>query len=439
MAKPHPPILCLALIFLLSIIPVGLVHASSQRVLVVKLEGTISTMSVELVNEALDYACTDNIPVILVLNTPGGSLDSTFRIIELIEASRVPVVGYVYPRGSKAWSAGTYIILSTHVAAMAPFTIVGSCQPVTLLFGGSEPVTDAKTINALTAFLAERARMHGRNETAAELFVKENLNLNDEKAEEYGVIEVTAASIPELLEKIDGLRVTTAQGDFTINSRDADVLNWSPSLRILVLKAFSEPMIALLILTVGFYSLLFGLSTPGLGAEVVGSILLILGLIGVGMIRNINIGGLILIGLGAVLLFAELFIPGFGIVGGAGLVSTLIGSLLIFPREWMVSEEWLNTLYLVSIIIPLFLGGFFIFVAYKVIQARRKPPFLRGFIGDEGEVVEEITPEKEGFILYHGEYWKAKSSETLKPKQTVLITRKEGPVLIVQPKETEEK
>lgn len=439
MAKPHPLILCLALIFLLSIIPVGLVHASSQRVLVVKLEGTISTMSVELVNEALDYACRDNIPVILVLNTPGGSLDSTFRIIELIEASRVPVVGYVYPSGSKAWSAGTYIILSTHVAAMAPFTIVGSGQPVTLLFGGSEPVTDAKTINALTAFLAERARMHGRNETAAELFVKENLNLNDEKAEEYGVIEVTAASIPELLEKIDGLRVTTAQGDFTINSRDADVLNWSPSLRILVLKAFSEPMIALLILTVGIYSLLFGLSTPGLGAEVVGSILLILGLIGVGMIRNINIGGLILIGLGAVLLFAELYIQGFGIVGGAGLVSTLIGSLLIFPREWMVSEKWLNTLYLVSIIIPLFLGGFFIFVAYKVIQARRKPPFLRGFIGGEGEVVEEITPEKEGFILYHGEYWKAKSSETLKPKQTVLITRKKGPVLIVQPKETEEK
>jgi len=406
---------------------------------VVKLEGTISTMSVELVNEALDYAGTDNIPVILVLNTPGGSLDSTFRIIELIEASRVPVVGYVYPRGSKAWSAGTYIILSTHVAAMAPFTIVGSGQPVTLLFGGSEPVTDAKTINALTAFLAERARMHGRNETAAELFVKENLNLNDEKAEEYGVIEVTAASIPELLEKIDGLRVTTAQGDFTINSRDADVLNWSPSLRILVLKAFSEPMIALLILTVGIYSLLFGLSTPGLGAEVVGSILLILGLIGVGMIRNINIGGLILIGLGSVLLFAELFIPGFGIVGGAGLVSTLIGSLLIFPREWLVSEAWLNTLYLVSIIIPLFLGGFFIFVAYKVIQARRKPPFLRGFIGGEGEVVEEITPEKEGFILYHGEYWKAKSSETLKPKQTVLITRKQGPVLIVHSKETEEK
>jgi len=438
-AKPHPPILCLALIFLLSIIPVGLVHASSQRVLVVKLEGTISTMSVELVNEALDYAGTDNIPVILVLNTPGGSLDSTFRIIELIEASRVPVVGYVYPRGSKAWSAGTYILLSTHVAAMAPFTIVGSGQPVTLLFGGSEPVTDAKTINALTAFLAERARMHGRNETAAELFVKENLNLNDEKAEEYGVIEVTAASIPELLEKIDGLRVTTAQGDFTINSRDADVLNWSPSLRILVLKAFSEPMIALLILTVGIYSLLFGLSTPGLGAEVVGSILLILGLIGVGMIRNINIGGLILIGLGSVLLFAELFIPGFGIVGGAGLVSTLIGSLLIFPREWLVSEAWLNTLLLGKHNIPLFLGGFFIFVAYKVIQARRKPPFLRGFIGGEGEVVEEITPEKEGFILYHGEYWKAKSSETLKPKQTVLITRKKGPVLIVQPKETEEK
>ena len=439
MAKPELPILSLALIIIVSIMPVGLVDASPKKVLVVKLEGTISIMSAELLDEALDYAETKDLPVIMVLNTPGGSIDSTFKIIDLIEASRVPVVGYVFPSGAKAWSAGTYILLSTHVAAMAPFTIIGSGQPVMLFYGGSEPITDTKTINALTAYLAERARMHGRNETAAELFIKENLNLNDEKAMEYGVVEVTAASLPELLEKIDGLKVTTAQGEYTINSMEADVLNWSPSLRILVLKAFSEPMIALLMLTIGIYALLFGLSTPGFGAEVVGSILLVLGLMGVGMIRNINIGGLILIILGAILLFAELFIPGFGIVGGAGIVSTLIGSLLLFPREWMVSEAWLNTLYYVSIIIPLFLGGFFIFTTYKVIQARRRPPLPMGFVGGEGEVVEEITPEKEGFILYRGEYWKAKSSEPLKPKQTVIITRKEGPILIVQAKETEEK
>ncbi len=392
-------------------------------------------MSVELLKEALTYAEESDSPLILLLNTPGGSLDATFEIIKLIESSKVPVIGYVYPSGATAWSAGTYILFSTHIAAMAPHTIIGSCQPIALSFSGGQPVNDTKTINALTAFLVERAKMHNRNETVAKLCVQENLNLDNKEAKKWGVIEFIANSIDDLKTKIDGLTVLTASGNFTIKSKDANTINWSPSIRIRVLKTLSEPMIAFFMLMVGLYLLIFGLTSPGVGGEVVGGILLLLGLIGLGMIKDVNFGALLLIALGAILLLYELFTPGFGIVGGSGLVCTLIGSLLLFPREWAISHEWITTLYLASITIPLLLGGFFIFAAYKVIKARRKPPFLKYIIkGEEAVAVDEITPEKPGFVIYRGEYWKARSDTVIKQNENVIIVGKEGPILIVKPK-----
>jgi len=396
-------------------------------------------MSVELLKEALVYAEKNNSPLILLLNTPGGSLDATFEIIKLIESSKIPVVGYVYPSGATAWSAGTYILFSTHVAAMAPHTIIGSCQPIALSFGGGQPINDTKTINALTAFLVEKAKMHNRNETVARLCVQKNLNLDAEEAKKWGVVEVVADSLNDLKVKIDGLTVLTASGNFTIKSKEADIVDWSPSIRIRVLKTLSEPMIALFMLMIGLYLLIFGLTSPGVGGEVVGGILLLLGLIGLGMIKDVNFGALLLIAVGAILLLYEIFTPGFGIVGGSGLICTLIGSLLLFPREWAISYEWITTLYLASIIIPLVFGGFFIFAAYKVIKARRKPPFFKRMVeGEEAVAVEEITPEKPGFIMYKGEYWKAKSETPIKQKEDVVIIGKEGPILIVKPKKKEE-
>ncbi len=410
---------------------------SDQEVLVIELDGTISAMAVELMREALKSAEMEGQIIVLTLNTPGGSLDSTFQIIELIENARVPVVGYVAPEGARAWSAGTYILLSTHIAAMAPHCIIGSGQPVSLSPLGSEPIEDSKVINALKAYLAEKANMHGRNQTAAELFITENLNLNSEEALRYGVVEYVAPTINDLLLMIDSITVSTGYGEFKIQSDDTRVKEWSPSLRVLVLKTISEPTIALLLLIIGLYALIFGLTSPGVGGEIVGAICLVLGLIGIGMIKDINLGALILIGLGAALLLFELYTPSFGIAGGSGIACAVIGSLFLFPRQWIVSQEWLNTLFATSIIIPLCIGGFFIFTAYKVLKARRKPPFLGRISGEEAEVIEEIDPQKVGFVIYQSEYWKAKSDRLIKPKSKVLIKGKEGPVLIVEPREDE--
>ncbi|MEM3614542.1 MAG: ATP-dependent Clp protease proteolytic subunit, partial [Nitrososphaerales archaeon] len=189
----------LIFIFLLTLLSAAY-SAKADHIIAVKVDGTITAMSSEVIDEALREAEALNTPLIILIDTPGGNLDATIKIIDRIERSTVPVIGYVYPKGARAWSAGTYILLSTHIASMAPHTILGSAQPVAYNpLGGTQPINDTKTINALTTFLVEKARMHGRNETTAARFIKENLNLSAEEAKKMGVIEYVADSVEELL------------------------------------------------------------------------------------------------------------------------------------------------------------------------------------------------------------------------------------------------
>jgi membrane-bound serine protease (ClpP class) len=409
-------------------------------VLTVKLEGTITAMSYELMVEALTHAEETGETVVLLIDTPGGTMDATFKIIDLIERSKVPVVGYVYPPGGKAWSAGTYILMATHVAAMAPHTIIGSCQPVSFdpLGGGSKPVEDSKIINAMEKYLVERAKAHGRSEETAKRFITENLNLDDEEALEAGVIEVRAENVGELLEKIDGMQVKVGGKLVTLNTAGALVEEWDPSFRVRFLGFLSEPMVAYLLLIIGLYGLIFGLASPGVGGEVLGAFLLILGLMGLG-VTGANLGAIILMIVGLVLLLAELLTPGFGIMGGTGFACVFIGSFLLFPGDWTVQPEWLNMLYTVLMVVPIAVGGFFIFAAYKVVEARRRKPFQAGMIGEEAEAEGEITPEKGGFVRFKGELWKAGSRVKIRSGSRVKIVGKEGPLLVVEPLEGEEK
>ncbi|MEM2127961.1 MAG: ATP-dependent Clp protease proteolytic subunit, partial [Candidatus Bathyarchaeia archaeon] len=232
------------------------VSQTENKVLSVRLEGTISSMSYELVGEALMAGERGGFSaVLLLIDTPGGLLDATMGIVELIERSRVPVIGYVYPPGGKAWSAGTYILMATHIAAMSPNTLIGSAQPVSFepLGGGSRPIEDPKTLNALEKYMMERARAHGRSEEVAKRFVRENLNLNDEDALSLGVIEVRAKNVEELLEKVDGREVEASGRTITLRTSKAGIIEWSPSLRVRLLGFISEPILAYLLFIVGFW------------------------------------------------------------------------------------------------------------------------------------------------------------------------------------------
>ncbi len=191
----------LIFLFLISISLSFGVTSQSSNIIVVEITDTIDQSTVEILKESIQLAKNENSQaIILLLDTPGGGLKETFEIAEMINNSDIPVVGYVYPTGSAAWSAGTFILISTHVAAMSDYTIIGSCQPVEISIEGTHLINDSKTINALTKWIETRAEMYNRNQTIVSRFITENLNLNETSALEYGVIEYKSSSIELLIQ-----------------------------------------------------------------------------------------------------------------------------------------------------------------------------------------------------------------------------------------------
>ena len=186
------------------------VFAQNSNVLLVEISDTIDQSTVETIKESINEAESRNSEaIILTLNTPGGGLQETFDIWDLIQSSSIPFVGYVYPQGVAAWSAGTFILIGTHIASMSDNTIIGSAQPVEISIEGSRAINDSKIINALVARIQERADIHERNRTIVAEFITKNLNINETLSLEYGVIEIVSSSVEQLVIDLDGRIVKT--------------------------------------------------------------------------------------------------------------------------------------------------------------------------------------------------------------------------------------
>jgi membrane-bound serine protease (ClpP class) len=402
---------------------------AANPVLAVRLDGAITPSSDDVVRAALEEAQAGGYQaLIIIMNTPGGGLTETTDIIGQIENTSLPVIGYVFPEGATAWSAGTLILMSTDVAAMSPHTIIGSAQPVSLSATGETiPINDTKTINAIVALIEEKARMHKRNTTAARAFVLENLNLNATDALKYGVVEYVSPTPDDLLRQVDGRVVK----NITLKTAGSQLDYFEPPINLVLLEDISDPMIAGLLLLIGLYSLIFGLTSPGHGAEAVGAIMLVLGLIGMGF--NVNLSAFVLIAIGAGLILFEIHSHAFGLLAGAGLVCIIIGSILLVPTsypQWYLPGEYQRSLAETFIVPSLILGAFLAFAVYKVAKIRFAPPVTGQFLGEEAEAIEAIAPR--GYVLFQGEYWLAESDEQIKPGEKVVIVDKSGSVLKVR-------
>lgn len=411
--------------------------AQSSSVLLVEITGTIDQATVEIITDSLKQAeSLDAKAVVLLLNTPGGGLDQTFEIAAKIKQSTIPIIGYVAPSGATAWSAGTFILLSTPLAAMANHTIIGSCQPIETTLEGTRFINDSKIINALVEWLQERATMYDRNATLAGLFITKNKNVNATVAKESNIIEVVAPSVDQLLDDIDGRSITTASGVVTLETRDAEQVLYSPSIQIQLLKLISNPILASLLLMLGLFSLLIGISSPGYGAEVFGVIAILLSLIGSGF--TISTLSIIFIIIGCLLLAIEIFlIPGFGVVGVGGILCLVIGSIFLIPsyptRKWLISGEYMTDALIVMLVVIVLFAVFFAFLLYKILQIRKKKSVLGKFSGEQAVTIEQITPEKTGFVRFKGEYWQAKSDTIIETNTKVVIVDKDETTLIVKP------
>lgn len=427
--KTALPLLALAALVLL---PIG-AAAQQPTVLVLRIEGPISGATADYLDEGLEAAGNKGASaVVLVLNTPGGELGATFRITDAILASRVPVVGYVHPQHGVAWSAGTVILLSSHVAAMSPNTVIGSAQPVSLAGGGFAPLNDSKIINALVAKVRELALFHGRNASAAEAFITENLNLNATQALAAGVVEEAESfELRGLLDRVHGRPVRLAAGqNATLDTAGANIVEFERSIRVLFTELLQHPLIASLLLLVGIYALIFGISSPGIGVEIAGLILVVLALVGLGF--DVSLVALALLGLGAVLLLFEIHTPGFGVLGISGVAALVFGVLLLAPvsprgPEGPLFPAGYQASVLIVLLIPaVLLAGFLVFALYKVLEVRKRKPVIGSPVGEAAKALDLIPEGGTGFVLWRGERWSASSEDEVGPGDVVEITSQEG-------------
>ncbi|MEM3819826.1 MAG: hypothetical protein QXF08_05225, partial [Nitrososphaerota archaeon] len=300
---------CLILLTLSSLLLVSnslSVESEQVKVAWLKIEGYVSPATVEYVKMTLEDGARGYDIFLITLDTLGGEAESTLEVIKLIQASEKLVICMVYPEGAEAMSAGTYILMACRIAGMAPYTHIGACQPVV----GGVPSNDSKLINFLSEKISSLARMNNRNESVARLFVTQNLVLGPEEALKNNVIEVIARNPKEFLEKIDGWEIVIRDRVFKFSTKDSLLVEVDKPLRVYFMEAFSNPLISSILLAAGIMTLILGFASPGWGAEVAGGVLILLGLIGQGF--DVNLIGLLLVGIGGALLVYEVFSHTFG-------------------------------------------------------------------------------------------------------------------------------
>ncbi|HEY4644122.1 MAG TPA: nodulation protein NfeD, partial [Bacteroidota bacterium] len=322
--------------------------------------------------------------------------------------SPVPVVVYVAPSGSQAASAGVFITLAAHIAAMAPGTNIGAAHPVTLE-GQQDSVMMEKATNDAAAFIRTIAEKRSRNVQWAEKAVRQSLSITETEALSEKVVDLVAKNIDTLLAKIDGKTVQTEEGEKTLHTRNAEVRTTEMSWRERLLDILSSPDIAYILFMIGIYGILFELYNPGsIFPGVVGVISLILAFYSLHTLP-INYAGLALIIFAVILFIAEIKITSHGLLTVAGIISLFLGSLMLFQSDSALEVVRLSW----SVIIPtvLFTALFFVFALGMGIRAQRRKPSTgaEGLIGEIGETISILNPE--GEIRIHGEIWHATSTE----------------------------
>lgn len=424
----------------------------SRPVVLIDIKGAIGFVAASQLAKALDHAAAQKAAALIVrIDTPGGLLSSTREMIHAILASRVPVVMYVAPNGSRAASAGTYLMYASHVAAMAPGTHLGAATPVSLSppgFPGSPPpskpppgsekqgetesttASGRKVINDAVAYIRSLAELRGRNADWGEKAVREAATLTASAALKERVADVVAKDIDDLLVQIDGRSVTTAAGEGRLETKGRSVVEIKPDWKMQLMSTITDPNIAVILLMIGIYGILFEFWNPGaIAPGVIGGISLILALTALAVLP-LNYAGLALLILGIALMVAEAFSPGFGIAGLGGIAAFALGALFLFDPEQSdipIAVSWQVVAGLTALS-----AGFFAGVLGFAVRARHRPvrTGAERMIGSSGEVVS--WAENSGRVHVDGEFWEARSSQGLAKGQKVRVISRTGLTLTVE-------
>lgn len=386
--------------------------ASPTAVYFVKADGIINPVMAEFIVKSIEFAAREKAEAVVIeLDTPGG-LDLSMRDIVKAElSSEVPVAVYVYPSGSRAASAGVFITYAANIAAMAPGTNIGSAHPVEMGGGKMDETMAKKVENDAVAYIMGIAAKRKRNAQWAERAVRESVNVTAEEALKEKVIDLVVDGRAGLVRELDGRRVELPGGTRTLKTKGAEIKDIEMNLRFRVLSAISNPNVAYVLMMIGLVGLYFELSNPGLiFPGVLGAICLVLAFYAFQTL-SVNYAGLLLVFLGLIFFVLELKITSYGLLTIAGVVSLVLGSMMLFDASfpYMRLSVWV-VLPTVVLMTAIMLGAMY----YAVKIYRRKPSSgTEALIGEEGSVVEDIGPGKTGKVFIDGEYWNAVSGEEI--------------------------
>jgi membrane-bound serine protease (ClpP class) len=397
----------------------------------VTFEGPITPVAAEFLVRSIAAAESDGaVALVIRLDTPGG-LDTSMRDIVKAElGARVPVVVFVAPSGSRAASAGAFITLAAHVAAMAPGTNIGSASPVQMGGGDMDSTMVHKVTNDAAAYIASIAAGKGRNEEIARTLVTEAVNLTAAEARAAGLIEIIASDLPALLDSLQGRSVTLDGVATVLATADAEIVEKNMSSRQKFLKALANPNLAYILMMLGIYGLFFELSNPGaLVPGILGGICLLLALFAFQTLP-VDYTGIALILLGVIMLILEVKVPSFGALSIGGVVALILGSLMIFDSP----QEWARLSLLVLIPTVIVFAGFFLLCVCLVVRAQKRPATtgLGALVGETGRMIQGIEdPAEPGKVVCHGEIWAARADLPQATDSRVSVVAVEGRILRV--------
>ena len=411
--------------------------ANTPAIKVLQVEGTIVPIVADYIDRGISEAEDENATVCIIeLDTPGGLLGATEEIVQRIMNADVPVVVYVSPKGAWAASAGTFITLSAHIAAMTPGSTIGAAHPVA---GGGEEIPEEQ-MKKITEFAAKWmktiAQERGRNIEEAQLAVTESKSFTDVDALDCNLIDLRADNLKSLISQINGWEVTLANGmEVSIDTTGYEVTRAEMSIIERFLHAISDPNIAYILLSVGSIGIIAEIYSPGtFFPGIVGAISLLLAFYSLGVL-DANWGGILLILLAFGLFIGEVLTTTFGIFTAGGITALVLGSLILFPAGGPLFQvnPWLIATVVIIVTVV------FIFVISRIIRAHRRQASTgrEELVGKTAVVKEALDPE--GTVLLKGERWTAISEKgRVKPGEEVIVTKVDGLMLRVTKKTIKE-
>ena len=392
--------------------------AARGEVLVINVSGVINPVAAEYIEKAIKKSSEMKAEALIIeLDTPGG-LDTSMRsIVKNIVGSQVPVIVYVSPGGARAASAGVFIAMASHIAAMAPGTNIGAAHPVAVS-GKMDKVMSDKATNDAAAYISSLSKQRGRNAEWAEEAVRKSVSITETEALKKNVIDLIAQDMISLLAAIDGKQIKTYQGRKALKTANAGIVRFKTGLRHKVLNFISDPNVAYILMLLGFYGLFFELTSPGaVFPGVIGSICLVLAFYSFQTLP-VNYAGLLLIIIGLVLFILEIKVTSFGMLTVGGIASLVLGSLMLFDSPLPFFKLSLSVIIPAALVTALFFA-LSVRLAYSA-HKKKVITGVEGLIGLEGTAKTDIDSDG-GSVFVHGEFWSAYSDALINKGERVVV------------------